>query len=245
MPRHAGRIQILTTVAHWGGLGDRSHPDLPAGDYIELAVVDNGSGMLPEVQAHIFEPFYTTKPQGEGTGLGLPSVFGIARQSGGAVLVDSTWGRGTTMRVLLPALAEPLPTGDGEGPLLVVEDEPALCRLITKVLQDRGYTVLTAAHARQALTMLEARAQPGVAKPPALLITDIGLPDMEGPELAERARTQFPGLRVLFISGAAPAEATATSGCVLRKPFTSAELARAVQGQFTATPAPVAVTAAR
>ena len=246
MPRHAGRIQILTTTAHLGAPGDRSHPDLPPGDYVELAVVDNGCGMLPEVQAHIFEPFFTTKPQGEGTGLGLPSVFGTARQSGGAVLVDSTWGRGTTMRVLLPALAEPLPIAEGAGSLLVVEDEPALCRLIAKVLQDRGYTVLTAAQAGQALTMLEALAQqPGVAQPPALLITDIGLPDMEGPELAERARTLFPALRVLFISGAAPSDATETSGSMLRKPFTPAELARAVQAQLTAAPAPLAASAAR
>ncbi len=248
MPRHAGRIQILTTVAHWGGLGDRSHPDLPAGDYIELAVVDNGSGMLPEVQAHIFEPFFTTKPQGEGTGLGLPTVFGIARQSGGAVLVDSVWGRGTTVRVLLPALAEPpLLPGGGAGSLLVVEDEPALGRLIAKVLRARGYTVLTAVSAHQALTIIELLAQPGLAKPPALLIADIGLPDLAGPELAERARTQIPELRVLFISGAAAAEGSIaeTPGSVLHKPFTPTELARAVQAQLTAPPPPVAVTIVR
>ncbi|HUX68180.1 MAG TPA: PAS domain S-box protein [Terriglobales bacterium] len=214
----------------------RPHAGLAPGDYVLLAVRDTGTGMRNETQAHIFEPFFTTKPQGQGTGLGLPTVFGIARQSGGTILVESVWGRGTTMQVYLPAhgaapAAAPAPrspheaaaraTGGGET-LLVVEDEDDLRRLLLEVLRGRGYHVLEARRPDHALRV--SRAHHGEIQ---LLITDLVMPGMRGQMLAQKLLSERPGLRVLYISGYA--EPASVPLPFLKKPFAPEALAQTVR----------------
>jgi PAS domain S-box-containing protein len=226
LPRQGGRIEIATARTHLSGASLRAHPGLGAGDYAVLSVRDNGAGMPPEVRSHIFEPFFTTKPQGQGTGLGLPTVFGIARQSGGTVLVETNPGQGTLMRVLLPAWEKlQAAGGDGNDAILVVEDEPELRRIMTKVLHDRGYRVEAASSAHAALESDTA---------PSLLLTDLGLPGIGGLELVERMRRQWPELPVLFVSGGAPN--APVPGALLHKPFTPAELTQAVEAALAPTP---------
>ena len=179
------------------------------GDHVCLAVTDTGVGIEPDALPHVFEPFYTTKPVGEGTGLGLASVHGAVTQSGGHVRVHSEPGRGTTFEVLLPATSEtaadepePRERDDdlsGRGTLLVCEDEDGVRALVELVLADAGYRVLSAAHPNVALEQAAAEAGPIDA-----LVTDVIMPDMPGPELARRLLAQRPGLRTLFVSGYAP-----------------------------------------
>ncbi|HET9783463.1 MAG TPA: PAS domain S-box protein, partial [Terriglobales bacterium] len=197
---NGGRIRIETANAVLDEAGVRPHPGLAPGHYALLSVSDTGTGIQDEVQSHIFEPFFTTKPQGKGTGLGLPTVFGIARQSGGTVVVDSVWGRGTAMRVYLPthesaataaaaaaaatpraaataaAPRAPRPAG-GRETILVVEDEDGLRRLLLEILRETGYTVLDAAHPEAALQLSREHTQAI-----HLLITDVVMPGLHGPE---------------------------------------------------------------
>ncbi|MGH9519638.1 MAG: ATP-binding protein, partial [Terriglobales bacterium] len=196
-----GSIRIETANVKLDAAFVRPHAGLTAGAYVRLSVRDTGMGMRPETQAHVFEPFFTTKPQGQGTGLGLPTVFGIVRQSGGTVMVESTWGRGTSMQVFLPAYAgngvvtlptergiEPQRAAGGPEVVLVVEDEDGLRRLMIEILRERGYRVLDAGHPDQALR-LSLRHEGEIQ----LLITDIVMPAMNGRALAERIQAQRPG----------------------------------------------------
>jgi PAS domain S-box-containing protein len=230
-----GRLEIETGNAELDEAFVKPHAGLGPGKYVRLRVRDSGTGMRPETQSHIFEPFFTTKPQGKGTGLGLPTVFGIARQSGGTVLVNSEWGRGTTMEVYLPAFqgsAKPVPmappaaateraTG-GQETVLVVEDEDGLRRLLLEVLRGRGYTVLDASRPEQALELSQ-----DYSGRIDLLVTDVVMPNMNGPALAARLRQQRPALPVLFISGySEPAQAPRP---FLKKPFPPEALAQAVR----------------
>jgi two-component system cell cycle sensor histidine kinase/response regulator CckA len=229
-----GRLEVETGNAELDEAFVRPHAGLAPGRYARLRVRDSGTGMRPETQSHIFEPFFTTKPQGKGTGLGLPTVFGIARQSGGTVLVESEWGRGTTMEVYLPVFqgaAKPAPVtpaatigraaGGGET-VLVVEDEDDLRRLLLEVLRGRGYTVLEASRPEQALEVSEQ-----YAGHIDLLVTDVVMPNMNGPALAAKLRQQRPELPVLFISGySEPAQAPRP---FLKKPFPPEALAQAVR----------------
>ena len=230
-----GRLEIETGNAELDETFVKLHAGLAPGRYAQLRVRDSGTGMRPETQSHIFEPFFTTKPQGKGTGLGLPTVFGIARQSGGTVLVDSEWGRGTTMEVylpvfqgaaklapiVLPAAAGERAAGGGET-VLVVEDEHDLRRLLLEVLRGRGYTVLEASRPEQALEL--SQQYPGQID---LLVTDVVMPNMNGPALAGKLQQQRPGLPVLFISGySEPAQAPRP---FLKKPFPPEALAQAVR----------------
>ncbi|MGH9480478.1 MAG: PAS domain S-box protein [Terriglobales bacterium] len=233
-----GCIRIETGNVSLDEVFVRPHPGLTPGDYVLLAVRDTGTGMRADTQAHIFEPFFTTKPQGQGTGLGLPTVFGIARQSGGTILVESVWGRGTTMQVYLPVYAAPAAAGlaqdTGIGPMagarasgggetiLVVEDEDDLRRLLIEVLTGRGYHVLEARRPDTALRLsraLQANIQ--------LLITDLVMPGMRGQVLAKTLLTERPGLRVLYISGYA--EPASVPLPFLNKPFTPEDLAQTVR----------------
>ena len=243
----AGRIRILTSNLELTPAFARLHPGLAPGPYVLLEVKDNGTGMRPETQAHIFEPFFTTKPQGRGTGLGLPTVFGIARQSGGAVVVDSEWGRGTRMQIYLPvhhplvgaprldpaalrlerSPARPAPPPRREL-VLVVEDEAGLRRLLLEVLRTRGYSVLEAADPHHALRLFEEH-----RADIRLLITDVVMPDMNGGDLADRLLARQPRLRILFITGYADRDfegLLARPGCqLLNKPFGPEELERRVR----------------
>jgi len=174
--------------------------------FAELCVRDTGSGMSEEVLARIFEPFYTTKEQGKGTGLGLSTVYGIVKQSGGAVSVDSKVGFGSTFRVVLPSVlpenaAErsaraPQERHKGRGTILVVEDEEGVRRGVQRILRHSGYTVLVAADPAQALSLAE-----DYAAPIDLVLTDVVMPMMSGVELAARLNALRPDAKVLFMSG--------------------------------------------
>ena len=198
-----GRLAVETRAIE---LARPPREGLPAGSYVRLSVADSGRGMDTDTQARISEPFFTTKPEGEGSGLGLATVHGIVTQSGGAITVSSAPGRGTTFDVLLPATdlaAEPKrpdqtpAAGAGAGEtILLAEDEPMLRELAALLLTEAGYTVLPAEHGEAALTLADQHA--GSID---LLITDVVMPRMNGPELAERLRTLHPGIRVLFVSG--------------------------------------------
>jgi CheY-like chemotaxis protein len=181
--------------------------EMVAGEYVQLAVTDNGSGMTPEVKARIFEPFFTTKPQGQGTGLGLATCQGIVKQSGGYLAVNSEVGVGTTFKVLLPRVneeaevvthnAETFETQTGTGTVLLVEDEPMLREPGLTVLAELGYDVLCAENGRDALRVLAAHPERKID----LLFTDVVMPEMGGKELAENIRAQHPETPVVFCSG--------------------------------------------
>jgi two-component system cell cycle sensor histidine kinase/response regulator CckA len=172
---------------------------------VELAVSDTGHGMTPDVKARIFEPFFTTKPRGVGTGLGLSTVFGIVKQSGGHIYVYSEPRRGTTVKTYLPRGVGAPAAGDprqevraqpGREAVLIVEDDPSIRDLAQRVLLKRGYTVLAAASPGEAVALV---GEQGL--PVDLLVTDVMLPEMSGPDLAKILAAQQPGLPVLYMSG--------------------------------------------
>lgn len=216
------------------------NPEATPGGYVMTAVSDTGFGIEASVLPHIFEPFFTTKPAGEGTGLGLSTVYGVVRQSGGFIDVFSEVGCGTTFKIYLPrveaGVAETTPVESvsvsmtsGET-ILVVEDEAALRELIARVLGGLGYEVLMAASGQEALAVVEGR-----NKPPDLLLTDVVLPGgMQGNRLAEELRSTWPGLPVLYMSGYTR-NAIVHAGRLdegvnfLEKPFTPGTLMRAVR----------------
>ena len=174
-------------------------------NYVRMAVVDNGKGMDAETLRHLFEPFYTTKGPGHGTGLGMASVDGIVRQNGGTVTVTSEVGRGTTVSVFLPrvaaavdadAAADAAPSRRGTETVLVVEDEPQLLNLARRALEILGYTVLPASSPEQAIAIAASH-----AGPVHLLVTDVVMPGMNGRTLADRLVAAAPNLKCLFVSG--------------------------------------------
>jgi len=180
--------------------------DLAPGDYVCISVSDTGVGMPPDVVARAFEPFFTTKPVGQGTGLGLSMVYGFARQSGGAVRIDSTPGKGSTVTLWLPsrpvvvAVAPELaPEADadaiGAGTVLLVEDDAGVRQMIEGLLSDQGLRVVAAGDSTAALALIDA----GV--PVDLLVADVGLPGLNGRQLAEAACARRPGLPVLLMTG--------------------------------------------
>jgi PAS domain S-box-containing protein len=182
---------------------------LPAGPYVALTVSDEGTGIAPEVQAHLFEPFFTTKEQGKGTGLGLSVVYGIVRQSGGDILVESEPGRGATFRILLPRITgcdvsvDPAVLRDpsavvttGAGTILLVEDESAVRALARDFLHVFGYEVVEASSGEEAIELFERR--PGAFRG---VVSDIVMPGMSGVELARHLLALEPGLRILLVSG--------------------------------------------
>lgn len=214
------------------------YPDVRAGEYALLAVTDNGIGMDPDTQMRAFEPFFTTKEPGRGTGLGLATVYGVVRQSGGHINLYSEQGQGTTFRVYLPRVAESPVTAPpvshsaaigGNETILLVEDEEAMRRMARSFLQTMGYTVLEAADARAALELLETHGEAV-----HLLITDVVLPGLSGPKLAHQVAARHPHIKVLFVSGYT-ADAIMHHGVLesgvefLSKPFTPSVLATKVR----------------
>jgi signal transduction histidine kinase/ActR/RegA family two-component response regulator len=205
------------------------------GPLVELSVSDNGVGMDERTQARLFEPFFTTKELGRGTGLGLATVYGIVRQSGGHIRVSTRLHHGSTFTIYLPmaeGTAEPEIEAEGwadiprgTGTILVVEDEDAVRYLACRVLRGNGYRVLEAADPAAALRIVQAEAQPI-----DLLVTDIVMPGMSGPVLAERLVAARPDLKVLYITGYAEEAierqgALPAGGALLEKPFTAQQLA--------------------
>jgi len=184
----------------------RSHPLVEPGAYVRLAVSDTGSGMTDEVKRHLFEPFYTTKPRGEGTGLGLATIYGAIRQSNGHIEVYSEVGKGTTFKIYLPAESgapesltpplDPRPVTGGSETILVVEDDERVRNIVTRVLREAGYRVLVASNGDDALMVAGADGQPI-----HLLVTDVVMPGMNGRQLADRLAQAHPKSRTLFTSG--------------------------------------------
>ena len=199
-----GELSITTEIVEMTQTWSARHGVKP-GKVIKLSITDNGTGMTPEVKKHLFEPFFTTKDASKGTGLGLATVYGIVKQSGGEIEVDSAPERGTAFHIYFPmilgteaALAEPAtarPVG-GHETILFVEDEGSLLKLGRRILSDSGYTVLTAGSGPGALKIMSEQ-----ARPIDLLITDLVMPGMDGVELARQAAARYPALRVLYMSG--------------------------------------------
>ena len=231
---HGGTLSIRTDNVTLDG---SEPPAARPGRYVRLSVSDTGSGMDEDVAARAFDPFFTTKPTGEGTGLGLATVQGVARQAGGTVELSSRPGGGTTVTVHLPASEreltpsppDPAPEaarGDGQA-ILVVEDEASVRRMICRILTRAGYLVTEAAP----MEALEACARPD--KRVDLLLTDVVMPSISGGKLAVRARELCPDLRVLFMSGyvdeAKLESRTYELQPFLQKPFSPAELLHAIK----------------
>jgi two-component system, cell cycle sensor histidine kinase and response regulator CckA len=222
-----------------------THPGARAGRYVMITVTDTGCGMSEEVRAHAFEPFYTTKPRGKGTGLGLATCFGIVKQSGGYIWIDTDVGVGTEVRVYLPAVeavADPperetiVPAGPEGEVVLLVEDEDAVRRLARRVLEAGGYGVFEAADGHAALRVLEEH--PVTIH---LLLTDVVMPGLGGRETAARALERCPDLRVLFMSGYLDDEllrglVEGDAAALLRKPFSREQLLHAVRDALDTAP---------
>ena len=231
MPQ-GGRLIIAVEDRHLSATDLQRSDDPPPGNYVSIRIEDTGMGMAPEVLEHVLEPFFTTKPQGEGTGLGLSQVHGFVRQSGGVLFIASAPDRGTTMRILLPLRpAEALST-DRDGPaqaaiqrsrgetVLIVDDEAVVREPAAEHLRDLGYRVVEANDGPTALRLLDEGLRPDV------LVTDVGMPNgMDGRAVTEEAQRRLPGLPVIFVTGYARV-ALPENAVVVTKPFDLDLLAR-------------------
>ncbi|WP_166039772.1 PAS domain-containing sensor histidine kinase [Sphingosinicella sp. YJ22] len=236
-----GGTLTITTGRHREATGS----DLAAGDYACIAVSDTGRGMAPHVLARATEPFFSTKPVGKGTGLGLSQVYGIAKQAGGTVRIESEEGRGTTIRILLPHVPEA--QGEAVSPasetpglaacrvtgcrILVVDDDPEVRNFLADALGELGHEVETVAGAEEALRRLGNGA-------PDLMLVDFAMPGCNGAELARQVRDRRPEQRIIFVTGYAESgqieAALGSDAPVLRKPFSMDELAAAIGDQLDA-----------
>jgi signal transduction histidine kinase/ActR/RegA family two-component response regulator len=225
-----GRLTVETGNAHLDDAYAATQQDVSPGQYVAISVTDTGTGMSPELVSRVFEPFFTTKPIGQGTGLGLSMVYGFAKQSEGHIRIYSEEGKGTTVRLYLPrhrgevdeahddAHAAEMPRAEAGATVCVVEDEPVVRGLITEVLAEMGFRTVEAQDGPSGLKLLQSRRRID------LLITDVGLPGINGRQLVDQARQRRPGLKVLFITGYAE-NATLANGflepgmAMLTKPF--------------------------
>jgi PAS domain S-box-containing protein len=240
-----GRITI-ETANRWLDERAAKKQDLPEGQYLSLCVTDTGTGMPPEVIARVFEPFYTTKPIGEGTGLGLSMIYGFAKQSGGQVRIYSEVGKGTTVFIYLPrhygqiedegpsTESRLLPRSEQGETVLVVDDEPTVRMLITDILEELGFTAIEAGDSAAGLKILQSDVRID------LLVTDVGLPGgMNGRQMADAGRVSRPDLKVLFITGYAENAAVgngqlAPGMAVLTKPFPMETMAARIRSMIEA-----------
>ncbi len=238
MPR-GGHLSIQTQNREMGAADVKAHRGLSEGPYVAMIVADDGAGMDDETKARVFEPFFTTKAPGQGTGLGLSTVYGIVKQSGGYVALSSTPGAGTTFTILLPRIfeaadpASAAPTADPagttfRGTVLLVEDESAIREATKRMLRKHGFTVIEAKDGREALQLWD-REGPTVD----VMLTDVVMPSMGGAELARALRSRLPELRVVFMSGYTQGTLEASSldeaaTRFLPKPFTADQLVRAL-----------------
>ncbi|WP_298957974.1 response regulator [uncultured Methylobacterium sp.] len=219
-----GVVALATRNETVAGSAD---PHLPDGDYAVVAIEDSGTGIPPEILGRVFEPFFTTKPVGQGTGLGLAMVFGLLRQSGGTVRIDSTVGRGTRVELLLPRSHEVPDSAAGpeaeavaaprRARILVVDDDPQVRHVTASFLAGFGYDEVEVPGGEEAVARLE-------REPFDLVVADLAMPGMTGLDLAETVRRRWPDLPFLLVTGHAEA-ARIPPGCeMLEKPFPSADL---------------------
>jgi two-component system cell cycle sensor histidine kinase/response regulator CckA len=217
--------------------------EMPPGEWVVIEVSDTGCGISPENMSRILEPFFTTKDVGQGTGLGLATVYGIIRQTGGYLSIDSTVGAGTTFSIYLPRLSdaeakieaaaykpEEEKTGDltGTARILLVEDEDAVRTFSTRALTNKGYQVLGAESGEAALALMEGEDLATID----LMITDVMMPGMDGPTMAKKMRERSPELKIIFISGYTEDKLKDHMGkniFFLPKPFTLKQLAEKVK----------------
>jgi two-component system cell cycle sensor histidine kinase/response regulator CckA len=233
-----GRLLIETSNAELDSNYNAVHPIVRQGRYILLAVSDTGTGMSAETQARIFEPFFTTKPQGKGTGLGLSTVYGVVKQSGGFIWVYSEVGRGTSFKIYLPRVDQPIERAGaarvvseaprGTETILLAEDEQDVREVAREFLESGGYTVIEARDGTEALKRVEK--YDGAIH---LIVTDMVMPGMTGQELTAKLLQRRPEMRVLYMSGyserAAVDSARGDSAIrLLTKPFSRWALLRAV-----------------
>ncbi|MGQ3177943.1 MAG: response regulator, partial [Blastomonas fulva] len=236
-----GHLTIETTTMQLDPGFAQTGEDLQPGDYVVLSVSDDGQGMSAETITKVFEPFFTTKPIGQGTGLGLSMIYGFLKQSGGHVRIYSELGVGTSVKLFVPCSDAPvvvaelrvasMPVGAGET-VLVVEDDAAVRMVIVNVLDELGYTACEAEHAEEAFAILQTSRQID------LMISDVGLPGLNGRQLAEIARQTRPGLKVLFVTGYAQGAAVRSGFLdhgmdMLTKPFQIDTLAIKVRQMLT------------
>ncbi len=238
-----GELTIETSAIDLDAAYGAAHPEMTPGRYVVIAVSDTGVGMTSDVLEKVFEPFFSTKPTGQGTGLGLSMVYGFARQSGGQVRVHSKLGVGTGVKIYLPAaaageLGEPtaiaasVREGDGQT-VLLVEDDPEVRLLVREVLEELGYHALEAEDADVALPIIRSDRRID------LLVSDVGLPGMNGRQLAEVARVRRPELPILFVTGYAENAAIragflGTGMSMITKPFAIETLSAKVAELMTA-----------
>jgi two-component system cell cycle sensor histidine kinase/response regulator CckA len=240
---NGGSIRIETEPVTLAEPLMRNRAKVPAGDYSVIRVVDTGVGIPEDQLQQIFEPFFTTKRVGEGTGLGLSTAYGIVKQSGGFIFVDSSLGEGTVFTLYFPVYdgdPEPLPevarrkpvARQGEGVVLLVEDEAPVRAFASRALRLRGYTVLEAASAEEALKLLE-----DAGLEVDIFVTDVVMPGMDGPTWVKRALETRPNARIIFMSGYAEDSLSEDqlripNSVFLPKPFSLNELTATVQGQL-------------
>jgi two-component system cell cycle sensor histidine kinase/response regulator CckA len=234
---NGGKLTLETENASFGQESVGRYPELQPGDYVMMAITDTGKGMSAEVKARVFEPFFSTKEVGEGTGLGLSTCHGIIKQSGGHISVYSELARGASFKIYLPQVEQrtktPLQRLDspdlprGTETILLVEDDPALREMATTLLRRLGYTVLATADCIEALSLKQQRDIGHID----LLFSDVVMPHMSGKELSERMRAIYPHTRILFTSAYAENaiihQGVLNKGvALLQKPFTPSALAR-------------------
>jgi two-component system cell cycle sensor histidine kinase/response regulator CckA len=239
MPK-GGVVHIRTAAVSQREVAAMGREFLPVGDYVQLSVEDSGVGIPKENLSKIFEPFFTTKELGKGTGLGLSTVYGIVKQSGGFIFADSQLGKGTRFDIFLPAYSGDVPAPDtgkresyiqkefwGSGRILIVEDEDMVRAVAERALVRQGYVVETASDGEQALKLF------ADGKRYDLVISDVVMPHLDGPSMAQQLRKTYGDVRLLFISGYAEEQLRQTISldnvAFLAKPFSVQQIAEAVQ----------------
>ena len=239
-----GHLEITTANLQIDATKADHFEDLKQGEYVVLTISDNGTGMPEEVKSHAFEPFYTTKEVGKGSGLGLSMVYGFAKQSGGTTSIESQSGKGTTLKLILPRSRQQIThaalppdnkpvSSDGET-VLVIEDNLALLDVIQNMLKTLGYCVLTATDAQTATHQLAAHEQIDI------ILSDVVLPNgISGPEFITLARESTPNLKVVFMSGyprdsLTDSEFYNSDDRLLQKPYTKSELSKVLRSALNA-----------